>query len=222
MEQEAISKSEFLEKFQRFKSDSFDVICKLSQLVEYKTEHRGYHNKRMGYYAATIAKKMGFDEIYVENMLYAAPMHDIGKIGIPDDILLKPEKLNKEEWQIMRLHTVIGERILKDLDVEFAKLAAVIALTHHEKSDGTGYPSGHQGIDIPIAGRIVAVVDVFDSLTSERPYRDETFSLDEAFDIIGTAKGSHFDPEVVDVFFSHRDELMNIKETYKKWHQYHT
>jgi len=215
MKNEGIKKSEISQKFEKLKSDSFDVLCRLSQLAEYKTAHKGCHNKRMGYFAAAIARKMGFDEIFAEKMLYASPLHDIGKIGIPDNILVKPDKLTHEEWQLMRQHTMIGEKILEDMNIEFVKLAKEIALTHHEKYNGSGYPKGLQSNNIPVSGRIVAIVDVFDSLTSERPFRDEVFSIKDAFDLIKAAVGSHFDPEVVEVFSSIKDELVRIKGEYK-------
>jgi putative two-component system response regulator len=161
---------------------------------------------------------MGLNEETVEIILYAAPMHDVGKIGIPDHILLKPGKLDPDEWQIMKQHTIIGAQILQGSDAEFIKLAEAVALTHHEKWDGSGYPNGLSGSKIPLAGRITAIADVFDALTSKRPYK-EPFSLEKSFDIIKQSRGSHFDPEVADAFFAVEDEILTIKEKYKDEHE---
>jgi putative two-component system response regulator len=193
---------------------SFDTIHRLARAAEYKDEGTGAHIKRMSQYSAAIARKMGLGDREVENILYAAPMHDVGKIGIPDRILLKPGRLNEDEWEIMKRHTVIGAEILRGSDAEFIQLAEVIALTHHEKWDGSGYPEGLRGVDIPLAGRIVANADVFDAVTSKRPYK-EPFSLEKSFKIIKQGRGSHFDPDVVDAFFAVQDEILSIKEKYK-------
>ena len=146
-------------------------------------------------------------------MRYAAPMHDVGKIGIPDHILLKPGKLDQDEWEVMKQHTVIGAQILQGSDAEYIQVAEVIALAHHEKWDGTGYPKGLKGADIPLSGRIVAVADVFDALTSERPYK-KALSLEESLGIIKGGRGSHFDPDVVDAFLAIKDEMIAIKGRY--------
>jgi len=141
-------------------------------------------------------------------------MHDIGKIGTPDRILLKPGKLDSDEWVIMKQHTTNGGRILEGSDKGFIKLGEVIAMTHHEKLDGSGYPNGLKGKEIPLAGRIVAIGDVFDALTSKRPYK-EPFSLEKSYSIIRESRGNHFDPDVVDAFFAIEDEILGIKESYK-------
>jgi putative two-component system response regulator len=165
----------------------------------------------MSQYSAVIARKMGLGDSETENILYAAPMHDVGKIGIPDRILLKTGSLDADEWETMKKHTVIGAEILRGSDAEFIRQAEAIALTHHEKWDGSGYPDGLQGPEIPLAGRIVAIADVFDALASQRPYK-EPFSLEESFNVIKEGRGSHFDPEVVDAFFAVEDEILAIKE----------
>jgi putative two-component system response regulator len=198
----------------QIKVASLDTVYRLSRAAEYKDEDTGAHIKRMSQYAATIARKIDLDDIEVENILYAAPMHDVGKIGIPDRILLKPGELDAKEWEIMKQHTIIGAQIMAGADVEFIKLAEVIALTHHEKWDGSGYPKGLQGSAIPLVGRIVAIADVFDALTSKRPYR-EPMSIDEACDIISRGRGKHFDPDVVDAFFGTKEEIMTIKGKYQ-------
>jgi len=154
----------------------------------------------MSRYSTAVASYLGYAEDDLKSILYAAPMHDVGKIGIPDRILLKPGKLNTEEWKIMKQHTIFGWRILRGSEAEYLKVAEIIALTHHEKWDGSGYPNGLMGDDIPMVGRITAIADVFDALTSKRPYKTP-FSIETAFDIIEEGRGTHFDPSVVDAFF---------------------
>lgn len=195
------------------KGASLDTIRRLSKAAEYKDEDTGTHILRMSNYSAAVAGKMGLNEKTIESILYAAPMHDIGKIGIPDRILLKPGKLDPDEWEIMKQHTVNGGRILEGSDSEFIRLGRVIALTHHEKWDGNGYPKGLKGTQIPLIGRIVAVGDVFDALTSKRPYK-KTLSLEKSYNIIGEGRESHFDPDVVDAFFKAEYEIFEIKERY--------
>ncbi|MCL0042154.1 HD domain-containing protein [Thermodesulfovibrionales bacterium] len=169
----------------------------------------------MGHYAAAIARQMGLDKSTVESILYATPMHDVGKIGIPDHILLKPGRLTQGEWEIMKQHTTIGKNILADSAAEFIRMAEAIAATHHERWDGSGYPEGLKGSQIPLAGRIAAIADVFDATTSRRPYRREPLSSEEAFRIITEGRERHFDPQVVDAFFATVDEILSIKEEYK-------
>ena len=205
---------ELRQAFETIKTASLDTIHRLSRASEYKDEDTGAHIKRMSSYAAAIARQMGLGEDEVEAILYAAPMHDAGKIGIPDNVLLKPGKLDPAEWEIMKQHTTIGGKILSGSDSEFIKLAEVIALTHHEKWDGSGYPLGLKGSAIPLAGRITAIADVFDALMSKRPYK-EPFSLEKSFAIIQEGKGSHFDPEVVEAFFAVEKEILVIKETFR-------
>ncbi len=193
---------------------SLDTIHRLVRAAEYKDEDTGAHIQRMSQYSAAIARKVGLEGSKMENILYAAPMHDVGKIGIPDYILLKPGKLDLCEWEVIKKHTVIGAEILRGSDAEFIQQAEAIALTHHEKWDGSGYPRGLRGLEIPLAGRIVAIADVFDALTSKRPYK-EPFSIEKSFEIIKQGRGSHFDPDVVDAFFAIQDEILSIKEKYK-------
>ncbi len=169
----------------KLKAASLDTIYRLSVASEYKDQDTGTHIKRMSRYCAAIARSMGLNENTVTAILYAAPMHDLGKIGIPDKILTKPGKLDPVEQDIMKLHTVIGAKILSGSDEEFIKLGGTIALSHHEKWDGSGYPNGLKGTAIPISGRIAAIADVFDALTSKRPYK-EPFSLEKSMVIIRT------------------------------------
>lgn len=198
---------------EQLKNASLEVIWRLTAASEYRDNETGAHIKRMSHYSAAIARNMGLRKKTVETILYSAPMHDIGKIGIPDGILLKGGKLNAEEWRIMKGHTIIGANILKGSKIGFVRMGAMIALTHHEKWDGSGYPSGLKGRQIPLAGRIVALADVFDALTSKRTYKD-AYSVQESNRIIKEGRGKHFDPEVVDVFFAIQDEILQIKELF--------
>jgi len=214
LEAELAKRTEELQQaFQKVKTASLDTIYRLARAAEYRDGDTGAHIQRMSHYAAAIARQMGLDDESVESIFYAAPMHDVGKIGIPDQILRKPGKLGPDEWETMKKHTTIGAQILSGSDADFIELAGVIALTHHEKWDGSGYPEGLKGTDIPLAGRITAIADVFDSLTSKRPYK-EPFSVEESLGIIGVGRGTHFDPGVVDAFFATKDEILSIKEKY--------
>jgi len=162
-----------------------------------------------------IARKIGLGEEKANALLYASPMHDIGKIGIPDRILLKPGKLDSGEWKIMKQHTIFGKEILDGSDSDLIKLGKTIALTHHEKWGGSGYPNGLTGEEIPIEGRIAAIADVFDALTTKRPYK-KMFPNEKAFEIIAEGRGIHFDPKLVDVFFEIIDDVILIKQTYQE------
>ncbi len=198
----------------QLKEASLEVILRLSAASEYRDNETGAHIKRMSHYAAAMATKMELPESAVEAILYGAPMHDIGKIGIPDSILLKPGKLSDKEWRIMRMHPTIGANILKGSKINFVRMGAVIARTHHEKWDGSGYPNGLKGRQIPLAGRIVALADVFDALTSKRPYK-KAFSIEKSNQIIDEGRNTHFDPNVVDVFFAIQDQIAKIKERFQ-------
>jgi putative two-component system response regulator len=200
--------------FEKIKVVSLDTIYRLARAAEYKDEDTGAHLQRMSHYAAAIARRMDLNEKTVDAVLYASPMHDVGKIGIPDRILLKPGRLDHEEWDIMKQHTTIGSRILEGSTGGFIKLAEVIALTHHEKWDGSGYPQGLKGAKIPLVGRITTIADVFDALNSKRPYKD-AFPVEESFRMIREGRGNHFDPDVVDAFFDIQDEILDIKERFR-------
>lgn len=214
LEQEVVERTtELKHALEKIDMVSLSTIYTLSRAAEYRDENTGAHIRRMSEYCETIARRIGLDDVDVDMVVYAAPMHDVGKIGIPDRILLKPGKLDPREWEIMKQHTTIGAQILAGSDAEFIGLAEVIALTHHEKWDGSGYPRGLRKLEIPLAGRIVAVADVFDALTSQRPYK-EPFSREESFDIIRQNRGSHFDPEVSDAFFASKEEILSIKERF--------
>ncbi|MDR0549834.1 MAG: response regulator [Deltaproteobacteria bacterium] len=194
---------------EKLRGASLETIFRLSRAAEFKDEDTGAHIISMSRISARLAQRLGLSASTVESILYASPMHDIGKIGIPDRILLKNGPLNEEEWPIMRLHTVYGGKILENSDIGFLRLGEVIARTHHEKFDGSGYPNGLKGKEIPLAGRIVAVADVFDALMSRRPYK-RAFTVDQTVTIIQEGRGRHFDPNVVDAFMGDLDKMLRI------------
>lgn len=200
----------------KIKSASIDTILRLSRAAECKDEDTGSHVDRMSRYTAFVAERMGLPDSYVETILYASSMHDIGKIGIPDSILLKAGKLTPEEWAIMKRHTVMGAKILDGAEAEVVKLGGVIALSHHEKWNGTGYPFGFKGEDIPLSGRITAIADVFDSLTSKRVYRTDDFSPDETFKIIEQSVGLQFDPAVFTAFKAAWPDIVAEQERFQR------
>ena len=168
------------------------------------------HTWRMAAYVGAIARCAGWQAEQVEMLELAAPMHDAGKIGIPNVVLEKPSRLDAEEWKIMKTHSILGHRILSKSDTPLFKLAADVALYHHEKWDGSGYPEGLAGSDIPQSARIVAIVDVFDALTTKRPYK-EPWSEAAAFAEIRNSGGSHFDPELMACFFNIQEEIQGLK-----------
>jgi putative two-component system response regulator len=213
--QVALRTNQLNQALEQLRTASLDTIFKLTSASEYRDNETGAHVKRMSHYSAVIAQKMGLKDKSVEALLYAAPMHDIGKIGIPDKILLKPGKLTAEEWEIMKKHTIIGADILKGSNINFVRMGEMIALTHHEKWDGSGYPYGLKGRKIPLVGRITAIADVFDALTSDRPYK-KAFSIEKSNQIILQERGKHFDPDVVDAFFEVQDAILQIKESYQE------
>ena len=187
-----------------------DTLFRLAGAADRRDAVTGSHLKRMAKYSALIARGMGLSEDEIEEIEMAAPMHDIGKIGIPDAIMQKKGRLTAEEVAIMQTHAQIGYEILKGSPSRFLQAAAVIAQNHHEKFDGTGYPFGLKNKNIPLMARIVALADVFDALTSERPYK-EAWDWQKAVDYIIEQKGAHFDPDLVDVFLTHIDEARAIQ-----------
>lgn len=209
-----------------------DVIHCLARAAEYRDNNTGRHILRVGRYAAIIAQHLGMPEDYVQIIEHAAKLHDIGKIGIPDHILLKPNKLEPEEYEVMQTHCGLGRRVFDQIDQDdwaqwqrhvnigalimedrespMLQLAARIAMTHHEKWDGSGYPLGLAGEDIPLEGRITAVADVFDALSSSRPYK-AAFPLDKCFAILDEGRGKHFDPKVLDAFYAGRDQIIAVQ-----------
>ncbi len=199
--------------YERIRQAYEETINRLSFAAEYKDPETYNHIVRIGLMAELMAKKLGLEEEYCYHIKLSAPMHDIGKIGIPDAILLKKGKLEGEEWEIMKRHTIIGYEILKDSESELLQMAARIALEHHEKYDGTGYPFGKKGEDIYLPARITAVADVFDALTSERPYKP-AWSVEETIKYIQNLSGTHFDPRLVSLLVENLQEFVKIKEEY--------
>ena len=191
-----------------------ELVQRLGRAAEYKDTETGYHVVRMSHYAARLGAALGKPSEWVDNLLAAAPMHDVGKIGIPDQILTKPGKLTPEEWAVMKNHPVIGAEIIGCHDDPMLKMAHSAAMTHHEKWDGSGYPAGLTGEEIPLEGRLVAVADVFDALTSTRPYK-RPWSNEEAADFISSEAGRHFDPSVVKVFLGSLPDLLVIQSRYR-------
>ncbi|MFW5500571.1 MULTISPECIES: HD-GYP domain-containing protein [unclassified Maridesulfovibrio] len=189
-----------------------ETIHHLCAAAEYKDEETADHLVRMAEYSRILAEKIGLDAETVQLIHTSSPMHDIGKIGIPDSILLKPGKLTAEEWEVMKSHAVIGGNILSMGSSDYIGMGSVIALSHHEKWDGSGYPSGLSGEDIPLPGRICAVADVFDALTSKRPYK-EPFSVEKSLEIMKEGRGTHFDPKLIDLFFENIEKILYIKES---------
>lgn len=191
-----------------------ETLLRLAKAGEYRDEETGNHVLRMARYSRLIAEALGLAEDHCRVIEWAAPMHDIGKIGIPDNILLKPGSHTPDESELMKRHTLIGFEILKESPSQYLQLGAVIALGHHEKFDGGGYPRGIRGEDIPLAARIVAVADVFDALTSERPYK-AAWAIPQALDYLDGARESHFDPDCVDAFLAQIDRVTTICEDLK-------
>jgi len=196
---------------QQLNRSYLDTINRLCLAAEYKDDDTGDHIMRISRYSELIMKKLGQPDEFVELMRYASPMHDIGKIGIPDNILLKPGKLTDEEFDVIKTHTTIGANILAGSKAEVLKLAHEIALNHHEKWNGKGYPNGISQLEIPLSARIVGLVDTFDALTSKRPYKNP-YPIEVALEIIRSEREKHFDPAVVDAFLDAIDEIQEIKE----------
>jgi response regulator RpfG family c-di-GMP phosphodiesterase len=191
-----------------------ETLNKLARAAEFRDPETGAHILRMAHFSALIAREMGLDEDMQQALLIAAPMHDVGKLGTPDHILLKPGKLDVSEFAIMKRHASIGYEILKDSASPYMQLAATIALSHHEKFDGSGYPQALAGEDIPLIGRIVAVADVFDALTSSRPYK-VAWEIDRARNFLVEGRGAHFDPRCVDAMLGCWNEVLDIRARFQ-------
>jgi len=190
-----------------------EIIRRLGRAAEFKDNETGLHVIRMSHYTRLIAEALSDDEQWIDLLFNAAPMHDIGKIGIPDNVLLKPGKLDDEEWNIMRRHPKIGADIIGDDDSPLLQMAKEIAFAHHEKWDGSGYPRRLKGEEIPITARIVAIADVFDALTTERPYK-KAWAIEDAVKLIDDEAGKHFDPQLVKVFHTVLPEILDIRDRY--------
>lgn len=191
-----------------------ELLYRMSRAAEFRDPETGAHIQRMAHYSQLIAAKLGLSEEEQTLILQAAPMHDVGKIGIPDYILLKPGALSPEEFAVMKKHAEHGFELLRGSESAVLQAAATIALAHHEKFDGSGYPHGVAGEAIPLFGRIVAVADVFDALTSERPYK-KAWSIERSIDYLRDSAGSHFDPACVEAFLACRDDFLKIHHEYQ-------
>ena len=191
-----------------------ETINRLSRAAEYRDPETGAHIQRMAHYSWLIAMRMKLPKEDQDLILVAAPMHDIGKVGTPDNILLKPGKLDADEFAIMKDHARIGHEILANSRSPLLLAAAEIAYSHHEKFDGSGYPQGLAGTAIPLFGRIVAVADVFDALTSARPYK-EAWEIERAVAHMQENAGSHFDPQCIEIFLKDFDQVLSIRKRFK-------
>jgi len=189
------------------------IVLTLGRASEYKDNETGWHVLRMSHYSRILALAAGFDEGEAEDLMHAAPMHDVGKIGIPDAVLQKAGPLDEREWDIMRRHPLIGAEILGQHQSGLLSMARRIALAHHEKWDGSGYPEGLAGEAIPIEARIVAIADVFDALTSVRPYK-EAWSVERATEHVREQAGKHFDPQLVALFLQELPKIVEVRERF--------
>ena len=192
-----------------------EMIFRLGEVVESRSNETGYHVKRVAHYSALLAELVGLSDDEVTLIEYASPLHDIGKIAIPDAILNKPGKLDAGEWEIMKTHAEKGHKILEGSNMMVLDISSIIALTHHEKWDGSGYPYGLAADDIHIYGRITALADVFDALCSERCYKDP-WELDRVLDELRAQRGKHFDPRLIDLFMANLDRFLAIRERFKE------
>jgi putative two-component system response regulator len=191
-----------------------ELLFRMSRAAEFRDPETGAHIQRMAHYSHLIATRLGLPAEDLSLILQAAPMHDVGKIGIPDHILLKPAKLTPEEFDVMKGHSMLGFELLNGSESQVLQAAASIAISHHEKFDGTGYPYGVAGNSIPLFGRIVAVADVFDALTSERPYK-LAWPFDQAIDFLRQGAGQHFDPVCVEAFLACTPEILAIQARFQ-------
>ncbi len=200
---------------ERLEKAHHQALLSLARAAEFKDGDTGEHITRIGILSERLGLLIGLDESYCRMLRHAAPMHDVGKIGIPDSILKKPGALSPEEWEEMRRHPEYGARILGGSGVALFDLAAEIALHHHEKFDGSGYPRGLRGKDIPISGRLVALIDFFDALTMKRCYRD-ALPDEQALEMIEKESGGHFDPELVEILLRNADQFIALREAVNK------
>lgn len=205
--------TELRERNAELEETRLEIVRRLGRAGEYRDNETGMHVLRMSKSCHLMALAAGLDENHAKLILHASPMHDVGKIGIPDGILLKPGKLDAEEWETMKTHSEIGADIIGDHDHDLMSTARIIALTHHEKWDGSGYPHGVSGEDIPIEGRIAAICDVFDALTSDRPYK-KAWAVENAVNLINEESGRHFDPALVLLFNDLLPEILEIRDQY--------
>jgi putative two-component system response regulator len=189
----------------------YEICLRLGRAAEFRDLETGQHTRRISEMAAALAGLAGFSQDMTELLRFASPLHDVGKVGIPDQILLKPGRLDEQEMQTIRLHTILGDKLLAEAgNFPALELGRVIALQHHEKWDGSGYPNGLHGEDIAIVARIVTIVDIFDALLSERPYK-RPFTLDKAIEIMKEGNGSFFDPQLLQLFLNNLQQFVGIR-----------
>ncbi len=200
-----------LVRMDELRQSRLDIVQRLGLAAEYKDNETGLHVIRMSHFARILGEACGMNRAEADELLHAAPMHDVGKIGIPDHILRKPGKLDAEEWAVMQTHPTIGAEIIGDFQSGLLGLARRIALCHHEKWDGSGYPQGLAGEQIPLEARIVAIADVFDALTSARPYK-QPWTVEQAVAYLEEQKGRHFDARLVDLFLGRLAQVCEVKE----------
>jgi PAS domain S-box-containing protein len=206
--------TELFELHEEIENTQKDVIYKMGEIGETRSKETGNHVKRVAEYSKLLALSYGLSEHEANTLFTASPMHDIGKVGIPDAILKKPAKLTYEEFEVMKSHAEIGYSVLKGSNREVLNAASIVSHEHHEKWDGTGYPSGLKGEEIHIYGRITAIADVFDALGSQRCYK-EAWDDERIFDLFEEEKGKQFDPKLVELFFEQKGQFLKIRETYK-------
>lgn len=199
-----------LVRVEDLKQSRLEIVQRLGRAAEYKDNETGLHVIRMSHYARLLALAVGYSEEDADELLHAAAMHDIGKIGVPDAVLLKKGPLDAEQWEVMRRHPQMGGDIIGEHGSTLLQMARRVALTHHEKWDGSGYPQGLKGEEIALEGRIVAIADVFDALTNERPYKP-AWSVAQAVELLQAQAGLHFDPGLVPVFISLLPEILRIQ-----------
>ncbi|ABZ75296.1 response regulator receiver modulated metal dependent phosphohydrolase [Shewanella halifaxensis HAW-EB4] len=214
-DQKCLLEQEVKVRTKELEETRFEIIRRLGRAAEYKDNETGLHVVRMSHYARLLAVQSGLPEYYCELIYNAAPMHDIGKIGTPDSILKKPAKLDATEWVEMQLHAEIGAEIIGEHNDPLLEMARRIALTHHEKWDGSGYPNGLSAEEIPIEGRIVAIADVFDALTSIRPYK-KAWTVEATMTLIESEAGKQFDPKLVQHFKQIVDELTKVRDAHNE------
>lgn len=207
--------TEIIQLHKEIEETQEDIILKMGEIGESRSQETGFHVKRVALYSQILAQHYGLDEKEIQYLTIASPMHDIGKVAIPDSILNKKGKLSGSEWKIMKTHAEIGYELFRNSQRELLKTAAIIAYEHHEKYDGSGYPRGLHGKNIHIYGRITALADVFDALGSERCYK-KAWEDEKIFALIKEERGKHFDPELVDIFFKHLDEFLYVRDKYNE------
>jgi len=201
--------TEIMSLHQEIETTQQEVIYRMGEIAESRSQETGNHVRRVAEYSRLLALKYGLSKKEADLIATASPMHDIGKVGIPDAILLKPAALTQEEWKIMRTHALLGHSVLANSERPLLKAAAIIAKEHHEKYDGTGYPIGLVGDNIHLYARIVAIADVFDALSHDRCYK-KAWEMQRILQLFQDEKGKHFDPQLIDIFFQHTDEFLTI------------